>query len=224
MLQSLIFSSIYIPFYLKLIIFLTFFVSVVFALTIHEFAHAFTAYKLGDLTPKQFGRLTLNPMAHFDTLGLVCFLFLGFGWAKPVPINPFNFKNFKRDTFLVSMSGILVNFISAFVFFPLSLLIGMVNSSSVFIVILDYLFLYCYEINLIFMIFNILPIYPLDGFNAIASQLRYNNPFVNFMHRYGLIVLLCVIFVFSFTNLFDLLVYYIGYPIKKFWYLIFYGI
>jgi len=223
MLQSLIFSSYYIPFYLKLIIFFTFLISVIFALTMHEFAHAFVAFKLGDKTPKQFGRLTLNPMAHFDTLGLLCFLFLGFGWAKPVPINPFNFKKFKRDTFFVSIAGIVVNFLLAFIFFPLTILMSMNDSSSIILLMLRYLFVYCYDINLIFMVFNLLPIYPLDGFNAIASQLRYNNPFVNFMHRYGIIVLLCVVFLFSFTNLFDSLIYYVGYPISKFWYLIFFG-
>ena len=107
MLFDLLFTLNSLPFIYKLIIFITFSLAVIIALTSHEFAHAFMAYKLGDKTPKVEGRLTLNPMAHFDIKGLICFLFLGFGWAKPVPVNPNNFKERKKGLFLVSISGVV---------------------------------------------------------------------------------------------------------------------
>lgn len=219
MLYSLLFELSYYPFKYKVIIFLTFTFAVLIALTAHEFAHAFVAHKLGDNTPKLAGRLTLNPMAHFDKIGLFCFLFLGFGWAKPVPINAFNFKKVKRDTFLVSIAGVLVNLILAFLFCPLAMLLE--NSLSSTIGFVGYAFaIYMFQANLVFMIFNLLPIYPLDGFNAIASQLKYTNPFVTFMQRYGSLMLLIVVLIFNFTNIFEYLVYYIGSPISSFWRLI----
>lgn len=220
MLYNLLFNYAYYPFHYKVIIFLTFTFAVVAALTFHEFAHAFTAHKLGDNTAKMAGRLTLNPMAHFDRIGLLCFLFLGFGWAKPVPINTFNFKKIKRDTFLVSISGILVNLLLAFIFCPIAMLLEKYVEASIIAFIFYALSIYLFQINLVFMVFNLLPIYPLDGFNAIASQLKYTNPFVSFMQRYGSIVLLAVILIFNFTNVFGYLVNFVGSPISKFWRLI----
>ena len=220
MLYNLLFNLGYYPFHYKVIIFLTYTIAVVTALTFHEYAHAFTANKLGDNTAKVAGRLTLNPMAHFDKIGLICFLFLGFGWAKPVPINAFNFKKVKRDTFLVSISGILVNLILAFVFCPIAMLLEKYVETSIIAFIFYALSIYLFQINLVFMVFNLLPIYPLDGFNAIASQLKYTNPFVSFMHRYGSLVLLIVILIFNFTNVFSYLVYFVGSPISQLWSLI----
>lgn len=226
MLYYLLFTNMYPTFESKVIAFFTFSFASIFALTLHEFAHSFTAYKLGDSTPKVYGRLTLNPLAHFDYIGLICFLFFGFGWAKPVPINPFNFKKVKRDTFLVSISGILTNLISAFVFYPIFLLtiyfgiwgFGFVGTLQE---ILMSLFSYLFQVNIVFMVFNLLPIYPLDGFNAIASFLPYENKFVAFMHKYGNLFLMIMIVVFARTNVFDYLVSYIGYPIQAFWLMIF---
>ncbi len=205
----------------KLIVFFTFSFAIVFALTIHEFAHAFTAYKLGDNTAKLNGRMTLNPMAHFDVMGILCFIFFGFGWAKPVPINTYNFSKIKRDTFLVSIAGVLTNLIVAFCFYPLAKLLLTVADTSIFLEILYYLCMFIFQINLVFAVFNLLPIYPLDGFNAISSQLRYDNPFVTFMQRYGMLILLIVIIIFSFTDIFNYLVDYVGYPIMAFWGLFF---
>lgn len=221
MLFDLLFSYNSMPFGQKLIIFFTFSLAVVFALTIHEFAHAFVAHRLGDNTAKLQGRMSLNPMVHFDVLGIICFLFFGFGWAKPVPINTYNFSHIKRDTFLVSISGIVTNLIIAFIFYPLSMLLLNVASNSVILEILYYLCAFMFEINLVFAVFNLLPIYPLDGFNAIASQLRYDNPFVTFMQRYGSLILILVIIIFSYTNIFTYLVNYVGYPISWFWGLFF---
>ena len=85
------------------------FLAVVIVLTLHECAHALVAYKCGDPTPKWNRRLTLNPLRHFDPIGLFCFAVVGFGWAKPVPINPENFKHYRRGLFLTSSAGIIVN-------------------------------------------------------------------------------------------------------------------
>ena len=220
MLFDLLFRYTSMPFTSKVIIFLTFSVAVIIALSMHEYAHAFTAVKCGDPTPKLAGRLTLNPLVHFDVAGLLCFLFLGFGWAKPVPINPFNFKNVKKDSFLVSISGVLANLILAFISYPIAILFMRVVDTSIVWEICFYLFLYIFQTNLVFLVFNLIPVYPLDGFNAIASLTKYNNKFVDFMRRYGGVILLILIVVFHITDLFNIIVSYVGYPILWFWSLI----
>lgn len=220
MLFDILFTLNHLPFIYKIIIFITFTIAVIIALTAHEFSHAFVAYKLGDNTPKVAGRLTLNPMAHFDLKGFLCFIILGFGWAKPVPINSFNLKKIKRDTLFVSIAGVVTNLILAFVFYPLAMLFLNIAWKSEILYALYCLCYYLFSINLVFMVFNLLPIYPLDGFNAIASQLSYTNRFVNFMQKYGVIILFVVIVIFSYTDIFNILVDFVGYPIIKFWSLI----
>ena len=93
------------------------FLAVVVVISLHEFAHAYVAYKCGDPTAKWAGRMTLNPVKHFDLLGMLAFALLGFGWAKPVPVNPANFKNYKRGSFLTSAAGVAVNYVMAFLFY-----------------------------------------------------------------------------------------------------------
>ena len=88
---------------------------ILFALTIHEYCHAWTANRLGDPTARLQGRLSLNPIAHLDLFGTICFVLAGFGWGKPVPVNPYNFKNPRKGDMLVSFAGPASNFISAFV-------------------------------------------------------------------------------------------------------------
>ncbi len=210
----------------KVTIFFTFLVAMIVALTIHEFAHAMVATKCGDPTPKSFGRTTLNPMAHIEPFGFLSFLVLGFGWAKPVPINTFNFKKYKRDTFLVSIAGVLSNLAIAFVFMPLVLLvftnITAFTNETIF-KILVYITTYMVTINVILFVFNLLPIYPLDGFNAIASYLRYENKFVVFMKKYGTIILLGLLIVIDIilevtnVSIFNYLCYYITWPLTQFW-------
>jgi Zn-dependent protease len=90
--------------------------AIIFGLTIHEWAHAYVAYRLGDPTARNMGRMTLNPIAHIDPFGFIMLILVGFGWAKPVPVNSRNFKNFKRDDILVSLAGIGMNLLVAFVF------------------------------------------------------------------------------------------------------------
>ena len=215
MLYDILFRYTSQPFHFRLIMFLTFAISVIVALTIHEFAHAFIAHKLGDDTAKLQGRMSLNPKVHFDLIGIVCFLFLGFGWAKPVPINTYNFKNIKRDTFLVSIAGIVANVILAVVFCPFAILMETVEISTIswtFYTLFNYMFI----ANASFAAFNILPISPLDGYNALASQLSYSNPYVKFMQKYGTLVLIIVVIVLSYFGLPN----FIGYPLEKLWRLI----
>lgn len=107
------------------------FFAVVIVLTLHEFAHAFVAYKCGDLTPKFNKRLTLNPMRHFDLVGLLCFTFVGFGWAKPVPINPNNFKHYRRGLAFTSTAGVIMNYLTAFLSLPYARAIGRGTSGLV---------------------------------------------------------------------------------------------
>ena len=94
---------------------LAFMLALAIAMSIHEFAHAKVAYILGDDTAKLSGRLTLNPLAHISPIGLVCFLLVGYGWATPVPVNPLRFKKYRLGMFLVSIAGVITNFIFAFI-------------------------------------------------------------------------------------------------------------
>ena len=93
--------------------------AVTVVLTLHEFAHAYVAYRCGDPTPKWSGRLSLNPFRHFDPVGLLCFTFVGFGWAKPVAINPDNFKRYRLGLGLTACAGIVMNYLTALLIYPL---------------------------------------------------------------------------------------------------------
>lgn len=210
----------------KVIIFFTFLIALIIGMTLHEFAHSFVAVKCGDPTPKAQGRLTLNPMAHFDKGGFLSFVIFGFGWAKPVAINSFNFKKYKRDMFLVSIAGVLTNIVLAFLIMPLFMLLlkyGFNISSQVIWEILYYLLHYIITINIVMFIFNLFPIYPLDGFNAISSYMRYENRFVVFMRKYGMLILLGlllaldVIYAIWDIDLLNYLCYYITWPMTQFW-------
>jgi Zn-dependent protease len=148
------------------------FPGIIIGLSFHEFAHAFVAYKLGDMTPKLQGRVTISPLAHIDPIGMIALIFIGFGWGIPVQINPRNFKKPRRDEFLVAIAGVTTNFILAFIFMGVVRLFtsfgAELASSSLGGTIVEVL-LYVVQINLILMVFNLLPIPPLDGFNIIGE-------------------------------------------------------
>lgn len=178
---------------------LAYILAVIIAITCHEFAHAYSAYKCGDDTAKLMGRMTLNPIAHFSGIGLLSFLFVGFGWAKPVEINPLKFRNYKKGNAIVSLSGVATNFVLAFVFSGFYFLFcrfcgsDLGTYSNYFLIFLNYFLYFAFIVNLSLAIFNLLPIYPLDGFNFIATFLKYNNRFVQFMYKYGNILLIVLI-------------------------------
>lgn len=174
------------------------FLALALTLGFHEASHAYVAHKAGDLTPKAYGRLTLNPFKHFDLMGTICLLIFGFGWAKPVPINPYNFKKPRRDFFAVSSAGILSNLLLAFVSFPFYLLLSkFANLDKTIMLFLTMFFLLFISYNINFAIFNLLPIFPLDGFNIVVSLSKTDNGYLRFMRRYGWVVLLVIVLFFG---------------------------
>ena len=154
---------------------------VLIAITFHEFAHAKVADMLGDDTPRMEGRLSLNPLAHIDPVGFVMLLFAGFGWGKPVRVNP---RNYNRDITvekadaLVSVAGPLMNFILAIVFtiifFALYKITGGAKNTSDIIYIIEQLIMSTVTINIGLGVFNLIPLPPLDGSKIIKPILPYN--------------------------------------------------
>jgi len=167
--------------------------AIIIALSFHEWAHAFAAYKLGDPTARNVGRMSINPFRHIDPIGFVMLLLVRFGWAKPVPINPRNFSRLKRDTILVSVAGIGVNFILAFITLFIVFLLSYFHISYNYIV--GNIISNFYYINLSLMIFNILPIPPLDGYRVLESLLirKFGPRPFQFLERYGFIILIVLL-------------------------------
>jgi len=138
------------------------------ALTIHEYAHARVAVWLGDDTPKVMGRLTLNPIAHLDPFGLIMLWLFKFGWAKPVPINPNNFKNWRKGEILVSLAGPGANIIMAFL---AAIIYGILAKMQLLSGNVDTVLKLTYSYNIIFAVFNLIPLPPLDGSKVLMNLL-----------------------------------------------------
>lgn len=167
--------------------------AILFCLSVHEFAHGYVAYKLGDTTARNYGRLTINPVKHIDPIGFIALLFAGFGWANPVPVNMRNLKNPKRDMALVALAGPLSNLVCAFVFgfvyiFAYRLYFGQMftaefseKAATLWVAILNILGSFVY-INIGLAIFNLIPIPPLDGSRLVDSLLPAKAYFV--YHKY----------------------------------------
>lgn len=172
----------------------SFIAGLVVGITVHEFAHAFVAYRLGDPTAKLAGRLTLNPQSHLDPVGTIALLFLGFGWGKPTPFDPFNLRNIKRDSALISAAGAITNFLIALAAsIPYLIAFYAQNLNPTLVAIYTYLSPFIF-INVILAIFNLIPVAPLDGFKVLAGLLPrdWYEDFMQ-MEKYGIFILLLLL-------------------------------
>ena len=180
--------------------------AVLWAITFHEFCHGYAAYRLGDPTAMRSGRLTLNPLAHLDPVGALLLLVARFGWAKPVPINSRNFKHFRRDDIIVSLAGITMNLIVAFLFsfiYVLGFTKWGLGTNEAFTSIFGSIL----SINLALAMFNLIPIYPLDGSHVLESLLIRRIPrFFMFMRQYGQIILIILLITGGATSVLSFLV------------------
>ena len=179
---------------------------VLVAVVFHELAHGYVAYLCGDPTAKNAGRLTLNPLKHLDPVGTVVFLVTRMiGWAKPVPINPLYFKNFKRDIILVSIAGPATNFLIAFIAgLTLKILYGIPASGNFIyykiLLPLAIILKFTVQINIALCFFNLLPVPPLDGSKILMSILPENlNRYYSYLEPFGFVIILILLF----TNILD---------------------
>ncbi len=181
----------------RIIIYFASFLAVLVSLPCHEFAHAFVAVKNGDMTPKYSGRYTLNPFAHFDMLGLLMMILVRFGWAKPVPVNPNNFRNYKLGCVTVSIAGVTVNLILAIIFCPLMMLaykyLSFSGTSRYLQLVLYYFLSSMFYLNLGLMVFNLLPLYPLDGFRLYDALAKRRGKFYFWLMRYSFYILIGIL-------------------------------
>jgi Zn-dependent protease len=189
------------------LLFTLYIISLLLAITIHEFSHAWMADYLGDPTPRLAGRLTLNPFVHLDTFGLIFLLFFGFGWGKPVPFDPYNLKNPRKDAALISLAGPFSNLILAISLAILLRLLIFFNLSPFFYHLLTGLIVPVIFLNVILGIFNLLPINPLDGFKIIGGFLNEEQAQEWYqLERFGMIFLLLLIIPFGGSSMLDLII------------------
>ena len=178
--------------------------AVIIGLTIHELAHAYTAYKLGDMTAKNDGRLTFNPLKHIDPLGFILIVIAGFGWAKPVGFNPDNLKHKHRDEILISLAGPFSNFLLAILFLIVARMLFFLpyfHGTPTGLVVVNLLVLWA-VINFGLFVFNLLPIPPLDGSHVYTTFLKKINPkLLQSMYMYGTWGLLLIILIQSNTKI-----------------------
>lgn len=188
--------------------FLFYIIALIVAITIHEFAHAYAAEKLGDPTPRLMGRLTLNPLAHLDPVGTLMLLIARFGWGKPVPFDPFNLRNPRRDTAIISLAGPLSNLIFAV---ACSIFLQIILSTRMFFIggfagtiasslisgLLKPVIIMCIVLG----VFNLLPIHPLDGFKIVGGFLSEDHARQwQELEGYGMLFLIFLIFPFFGTS------------------------
>ena len=194
------------------LLFVSFLIALLVAITVHEFSHAYAAEYLGDPTPRLQGRVNLNPISHLDPLGMLFLFIFGFGWGKPVQFDPFNLKNPRRDAALISLAGPIANFslalvlsilVKLFIFFKLNFLIT----------IGGFLFIPIIYLNVALGVFNFLPISPLDGFKMVGGILPAHQAREWYsLERYSMIFLILLIIPIGGSNMLS----YIVKPITNF--------
>ena len=187
------------------------------AIPFHEFAHAWVAKKQGDYTAVAYKRCTPAALAHFDLVGFLMMMLFGFGWAKPVPINSNNFKNGRKSQFLVSIAGVVMNLLLGIFFLFVYMLMFKIAPafyvSSVYGYLLGMFLIYSFSLNFGLAIFNLIPIYPFDGYNIIDSMCRYDNAYLRFAKRYSYFIFILLII----TGVYDI---FYSYVIDKLYYVL----
>lgn len=206
--------------------------AVMVAIMCHEVAHGYVALLNGDPTAKMSGRLNFNPAKHFDPIGFLMMLFVGFGWAKPVPVDYRNFKNVKKGVVTVSLAGVGANFVIAFLCYLLGFLtyrfLGNAATTEFWsrIILLFYLFFYySVSINLSLIAFNLLPLYPLDGYRVLQA-VAPRSKVTEFLGKYGNYILIGLVLLGTLVQTLDVLGIYVSFVsglIEKLFSLIFGG-
>ena len=177
-------------------------IAVLFSISVHEWAHAFVAYLMGDKSQKEYGRMTLNPLKHLNPMGMILFLLFGFGWANPVMMDSRSFKKPKLGIILTSLAGAFGNFLSGFIWlFIRVLLMVLFPDGGVFFTNLDTLLLFLVLYNLSFGFFNLIPLPPLDGSKVVAELLPYKYKYKYLsIERYSMYIFLGLIIVLNRFN------------------------
>lgn len=198
---------------------LLFLPGIIIGITFHEAAHGYVSHWLGDPTPKNQGRLSLNPLAHIDPMGFIALLLVGFGWGKPVMIDPRYYKNPKRDELLVSLAGVTTNLIIAIIFAVIQILLieaGIAYSLGSTWNMLNLMIQYVVFVNLVLMCFNLLPIPPLDGFSVITQlfDLRRYDWYYK-LYSNGFFILMALVFIGALDGFLDKSVSFFYYNIMR---------
>ena len=176
--------------------------AILIAVSLHEFAHGYVSYRLGDPTPKATGRLSLNPLTHLDPVGTLCLLFFHFGWAKPVQVNPYYYKDKRKGMALVGLAGPMMNFLIALICaFAMEIILKMTGGYAGDITMFIFkLFQYTYTISIGLGVFNLIPFPPLDGSKIVGALLPEEKYFKYMQYeRYGQLILFGLLM----TNLLD---------------------
>ena len=176
---------------------------IIIGLTFHEAAHAYVSHWLGDPMPKMYGRLSLNPLRHIDPVGFLALIFAGFGWGQPVAIDPRYYKHRRRDELFTALAGVAANLVVAFI---ASLILKLIirQTYGIMFGVSETLYLVVYyimTINIMLMVFNLLPVPPLDGFNIITQIFKLDRySWYPVVYNNGFIILM-VLIIFNITDM-----------------------